>query len=63
MGITEREFLLLVGIIAILITCLLAEWEMRVDDEEIIVEKPIRRERNFHSETFDELDKNKVYKW
>ena len=61
MGITEREFLLLVGIIAILATGLLAEWEM--EDEEIIEAKPIRRERNFHSETFDELEKHKVYKW
>lgn len=61
MGITEREFLLLVGIIAILATGLIAEWEY--EDEEIIEAKPIRREHNFHSETFDELDKCKVYKW
>ena len=61
MGITEREFLLLVGIIAILATGLIAEWEY--EDEEIIEAEPIRREHNFHSETFDELDKCKVYKW
>lgn len=62
MGITEREFLLLVGIIAILATGLIAEWELK-DEEEIIEAEPIRREYNFHSETFDELDKCKVYKW
>ena len=61
MGITEREFLLLVGIIAILATGLIAEWEH--EDEEIIDAEPIRREHNFNSETFDELDKCKVYNW
>ena len=62
MGITEREFLLLVGMVAIIATCLISEWELK-DEEEIIEAEPIRKEHNFHSETFDELDKNKVYKW
>ena len=62
MGITEREFLLLFGMVAIIATCLISEWELK-DEEEIIEAEPIRKERNFHSETFDELDKNKVYKW
>ena len=63
MAISEREFLLLFGIIALLATALVTEWELSGEDEQIIETKPVHREHNFHSETFDEMVKGKVYKW
>lgn len=64
MYITEREFILLVGIVALIATYLISEWEMAEVDE-VEEQKPIsvNTKREFHSETFDEMKRGEVYKW
>ena len=64
MFITDRELLLLVGIVAIIATYLITEWEFKQEEAELEkMKQHVLRERNFHSETFEEMSKDKVYKW
>ena len=54
----------MVGIVALIATYLISEWEMAEVDE-VEEQKPIsvNTKREFHSETFDEMKRGEVYKW
>lgn len=62
--VTERELLLVFGMVAILATVIITEWELKKEDKELEeLQSHILRNREFHSETFEEMDKDKIYKW
>ena len=62
MYVTEREFILLVGIVSIIATYFITEWEMEeAEEEQETISVDTKHE--FHSETFDEMKRGEVYKW
>lgn len=64
MLITDREILLLVGIVAIVATFWITEIEYEEEEKELeMLQQSVLPTREFHNETFDEMSKDKVYKW
>lgn len=64
MFITDREILLLIAIVAIFATYWITELEYREEEKELErLKQSILPTREFHNETFEEMSKDKVYKW